>query len=1079
MSDSPFHRSRKDDFETPQELRRLLVQKEELIRAQAQRISRLEAELDRVKVDRDSVVSKLRSLSPNPSFDKRQDLSRIAIEKSQNGKLCPGMRVTPDSRTPSELSSLTAQKGIERSTSLSSYPCDGSTPKLSAIGHQHSISHHGFVLQRQRSQLRIEDDAKLRQSRSSINSYELSVDLHDKQIEMLERKYGGRLRTKRAAVTIQQAFRKYSMNKNFEKLRSGKSEKRRSRILGEYGRSASLWSELENLSSMDISAMGKSEDTCRAPKLERMHTTDANFNCGLDNDTPPSSEQSFQKQYHHQQGVHRNQKLQRSTGIDIKDNRRNVTTSHHLSPSEANNNRNTSEYNDSSSSNTPQDSPINPSVDLHSVNFENLLESRETDILNDSFHSDESQDNNHQSDTLKRTKSDDEDEGTLKRSSQLASFHISGSEDSILSDIQIHVDAGTPVDDFTPLSGALNKYQENLDVRLHNRKCQSDTALMQQVKSSPEASPIWKRKSGGSTSSSNSNYSIKSEGGKRMSNISETSEPDSVDGQYEYCSSRSSDTASLGSNSLGSDTSHGYRQCSLPNMAVRGSTDSSQLFQGQSGSTFHAHPRVSDKQRKREYRIGLNLFNKKPDKGILYLIHRCFIEDVPAAVAKFLIARKGLSKQMIGEYLGNLQNQFNMEVLDYFIDEIDLSGLQIDVALRKFQTFFRMPGEAQKIERLMEAFAHRYCICNPDIVKKFKNCDTVFLLAFAIIMLNTDLHNCNIKQERRMKGDDFIKNLRGIDDGEDVDRDLLMGVYDRVRVHEFKPGSDHATQVMKVEQSVVGKRPQLALPHRRLVCYCRLYEVHDPNKREKLGLHQREVFLFNDLLLVTKIFSKKKTGITYSFRQSFMLCGMQVYLYETPHYQYGIRLTNNLDGKVLITFNARNEHDRSKFVEDLKECIMEMNEMEALRIEEELHKQKHSQKNFDMNRISSDSGVVDMDLLRTGDSVYNRLSAPDCGGLKKSALSNSLIDLSENGRQQRRGSGGSLDSGMFLMQTSTTSVSTVGQDEPPRISKSSSTTSTSSSGSGFKFFNKKTSVTTKNKPTGGVHMHLAQDGTEV
>ena len=43
---------------------------------------------------------------------------------------------------------------------------------------------------------------------------------------------------------------------------------------------------------------------------------------------------------------------------------------------------------------------------------------------------------------------------------------------------------------------------------------------------------------------------------------------------------------------------------------------------------------------------------------------------------------------------------------------------------------------------------------------------------------------------------------------------------------------------------------QLALSHRRLVCYCRLYEVHDPNKKEKIGLHQREVFLFNDLLLV-------------------------------------------------------------------------------------------------------------------------------------------------------------------------------------------------------------------------------------
>ena len=42
----------------------------------------------------------------------------------------------------------------------------------------------------------------------------------------------------------------------------------------------------------------------------------------------------------------------------------------------------------------------------------------------------------------------------------------------------------------------------------------------------------------------------------------------------------------------------------------------------------------------------------------------------------------------------------------------------------------------------------------------------------------------------------------------------------------------------------------LSLPHRRLVCYCRLFEVPDPNKVQKLGLHQREIFLFNDLLVV-------------------------------------------------------------------------------------------------------------------------------------------------------------------------------------------------------------------------------------
>ena len=72
-----------------------------------------------------------------------------------------------------------------------------------------------------------------------------------------------------------------------------------------------------------------------------------------------------------------------------------------------------------------------------------------------------------------------------------------------------------------------------------------------------------------------------------------------------------------------------------------------------------------------------------------------------------------------------------------------------------------------------------------------------------------------------------------------------------------------------------------------------------------------------------------------------------------------------------------------------------MNEMETLRIEEELQKQKISQSHKSFNRHSKDSGVVDIELLKPTDPTYNRLSAPECGGIKKSTLSNSLIDLSE------------------------------------------------------------------------------------
>jgi hypothetical protein len=216
--------------------------------------------------------------------------------------------------------------------------------------------------------------------------------------------------------------------------------------------------------------------------------------------------------------------------------------------------------------------------------------------------------------------------------------------------------------------------------------------------------------------------------------------------------------------------------------------------------------------RKRQYRVGLNLFNKQPpERGIQYLIDNGFIDanllsyanasafaemalspldandssssganfesndgasadqQLGAAVAHFLLTRKGLSKQMIGEYLGNLQRPFNQIVLRHFVRQLDLAGLVIDVALRKYQTYFRFPGEAQKIERLVEVFAEKYFQCNfecgvhPALIgvgsETAMTKDEIFILAFAIIMLNTDLHVPNNK--RRMTPQQWLKNLRG------------------------------------------------------------------------------------------------------------------------------------------------------------------------------------------------------------------------------------------------------------------------------------------------------------------------------
>lgn len=57
--------------------------------------------------------------------------------------------------------------------------------------------------------------------------------------------------------------------------------------------------------------------------------------------------------------------------------------------------------------------------------------------------------------------------------------------------------------------------------------------------------------------------------------------------------------------------------------------------------------------------------------------------------------------------------RFEREVMYAYIDELDFSGMNLVQGLRLFLHNFRLPGEAQKIDRLMEKFASRFCDTNP------------------------------------------------------------------------------------------------------------------------------------------------------------------------------------------------------------------------------------------------------------------------------------------------------------------------------------------------------------------------------
>ncbi|KAG7395171.1 Brefeldin A-inhibited guanine nucleotide-exchange protein 1 [Phytophthora boehmeriae] len=192
----------------------------------------------------------------------------------------------------------------------------------------------------------------------------------------------------------------------------------------------------------------------------------------------------------------------------------------------------------------------------------------------------------------------------------------------------------------------------------------------------------------------------------------------------------------------------------------------------------------SKKKRQEEMATGILKFNVKPSAGIAYLVaHGHMGEGSPRDVAQFLQTYNNkLDKTMVGDYLGNgvhYQGGFCVKVLHEYVDMMDFTGMEIDVAIRHFLAGFRLPGESQKIDRMMEKFAERFFnACPPGL---FPSADTAFILAFSIIMLQTDLHNPSIAEEKKMDKAGFLRNNRGINDGKDLPEDYMGSIFDRIK----------------------------------------------------------------------------------------------------------------------------------------------------------------------------------------------------------------------------------------------------------------------------------------------------------
>lgn len=175
-----------------------------------------------------------------------------------------------------------------------------------------------------------------------------------------------------------------------------------------------------------------------------------------------------------------------------------------------------------------------------------------------------------------------------------------------------------------------------------------------------------------------------------------------------------------------------------------------------------------------------------------------------------------MQKSLIGEILGE-PDDFSLKVLDAFTKSFDFHGLRIDAALRLYLDTFRLPGEAQKIGRILESFAEVYYRQAPDI---FKSRDAAYVLSYSIIMLNTDLHNVKVKRKMTIEG--FISNNRGINEGGNLPKEYLEQLYHGIAQQEIRISNEGGGGLLSLAHWL-QIRAQCSLPRAGRVAEPRLF----------------------------------------------------------------------------------------------------------------------------------------------------------------------------------------------------------------------------------------------------------------
>ncbi|KAK7929747.1 hypothetical protein WMY93_006142 [Mugilogobius chulae] len=150
---------------------------------------------------------------------------------------------------------------------------------------------------------------------------------------------------------------------------------------------------------------------------------------------------------------------------------------------------------------------------------------------------------------------------------------------------------------------------------------------------------------------------------------------------------------------------------------------------------------------------GCLTFNANPQEGIGYFLSKGIL-----MLRIYLDERRDVLDELVT--LHNFSNQF------------------LPNALRDFFRHIHAPEErGEYLETLITKFSHRFCTCNPGLVRELGlSPDAVYVLCYSLILLSIDLTSPHVKN--KMSKREFIRNTRRA--AHNVSDDFVGHLYDNI-----------------------------------------------------------------------------------------------------------------------------------------------------------------------------------------------------------------------------------------------------------------------------------------------------------